>query len=161
MPRYTFDSFVVNDASREAFDAAMAVAHNPPAAHNPLVLFGPTGSGKTHLLYAIEEGLRIAEMKVMRSPAADFVARMIDAIRRDEMSAFRQSLDAIDAMLLDDVWLGDKELTMRELLMSLDGPLMRGAQIVLTTHVLPDRFPALARWVETHRGRVIHVARVL
>jgi hypothetical protein len=53
MPRYTFDSFVVRDASREAFDAALAVAHNPPAANNPLVFFGPTRSGKTHLLHHV------------------------------------------------------------------------------------------------------------
>jgi chromosomal replication initiation ATPase DnaA len=75
MPRYTFDSFVVNDASREAFDAAMAVAHNSSAAHNPLVLFGPTRSGKTHLLYAIEGALFSVGVKVMREPIADFVAR--------------------------------------------------------------------------------------
>jgi chromosomal replication initiation ATPase DnaA len=148
MPSYTFESFVVDAASRAAFDAAVATAEGAGGARNPLVIVGPTRSGKTHLLYAIEAAMRARGVNVLRMPTQDLVDRMVDAIRRDEMDQFRRSLAVIDALLLDDFWLGDKEITMRELLYQLGALLLRGTQIVLTTHVSMSRFPQLAQWLE-------------
>ena len=52
-PQFTFEKFVVGSSNRFAHAAAVAVANNPAGAYNPLLIYGPSGLGKTHLLYAI------------------------------------------------------------------------------------------------------------
>ena len=52
-PQYTFESFVVGPSNRFAYNAALAVTDKPAEAYNPLFIYGPSGLGKTHLLYAI------------------------------------------------------------------------------------------------------------
>jgi len=97
MSSYTFDTFVVGDGTRLAFDAAVAVAEKSDAAHNPLALFGPTRSGKTHLLYAIERVMRARRpnAKIMRVPAQELIDQMINALRRDGIRRFRESVAAL------------------------------------------------------------------
>ncbi|HMC71440.1 MAG TPA: DnaA/Hda family protein, partial [Mycobacteriales bacterium] len=56
---YTFDTFVVSAATKDAWSAAVAVANDRERAHNPLLLFGRTGSGKSHLLHAVEHAMRL------------------------------------------------------------------------------------------------------
>jgi len=152
MAPYALASFVVSDRSQDAYDAALAVAANPGRVHNPFVLFGPTRSGKTHLLYAMNEVMCAAGLKVLRSATVEYVERIIDAVRADTMRQLHASLASVDALLLDDIWIGDKPATMRELLIHFDALLARGAQIVLTTHVAPANFPVLGRWIEERNG---------
>jgi chromosomal replication initiator protein len=161
MPSYAFDAFAVNDASRAAFNAAAAVAENPGSAHNPLALFGPTRSGKTHLLHAIEQALRARrpDTRVLRAPAQQVIDQIIEAIRHDEMQRFRTSIATLDALLLDDVWIGaDKPRTLEELLRHFESVLMNNGQIVVTSHVAPDAFPILKRWIESHHGTIVTLA---
>jgi chromosomal replication initiation ATPase DnaA len=158
MPSYTFDAFVVSDGTRAAFDAAVAVAQKSDGAHNPLVLVGPTRSGKTHLLYAIERAMRVRQpnAQIMRAPAQEFINQMILAIRRDTIRRFRDSIAGLNALLLDDAWIGeDKTATMKELLLHFDNVLNNDGQIVLTSHVAPDAFPVLYRWLESRHGRAV------
>ena len=57
-PQFTFDNFVVGPSNRFAHSAAIAVSKTPGQVYNPLFLYGPPGVGKTHLLYAIANGIR-------------------------------------------------------------------------------------------------------
>ena len=59
-PQYTFDNFVVGPSNRFAHSASLAVSKNPGQVYNPLFIYGPPGVGKTHLLYAIANGIRKA-----------------------------------------------------------------------------------------------------
>lgn len=69
-------------------------------ARNPLFLVGPSRSGKTQLLCAIENAMKT---NVMRTPASMFAERLVDAIRRDELEEFRSEIRKLDALLLDDL----------------------------------------------------------
>jgi chromosomal replication initiator protein len=160
MPAYSFESFVVGTASQDAFDKAVAVAGNPGQAPNPLVLYGPTRSGKTHLLYAIERTMRSRrpEAKIRRIPTADFIDELVDAIRRDKTPRFRQSLADLDALLLDDIRLRGKTQTMKEILHNLNDVLNRGAQVVVTCDVPPRRVPLLDQWLRSHADVGLAVA---
>lgn len=159
MPNYSFESFVVGAASRDAFNAAVAVAGSPSAVHNPLVLYGPTRSGKTHLLYAIEGAMRARGMNVLRAPTADFVNRIIGAIHKDQMQALHQSLDSFEALLLDDFFIADsRPRTLQELLHQVERLVLQSIQIVLTTHVAPEKFPILRKWTELHHGTIATLA---
>jgi len=158
MPSYTFDAFVVSDGTRAAFDAAVAVAGKSDGADNPLSLFGPTRSGKTHLLHAIERAMRARrpDAKIMRAPAQELIDQMINAIRRDGMRRFRDSIAELDALLLDDIWIGeDKPNTMQELLLHFDNVLYNDGQVVLTSHIGVDAFPMLRRWIESRHGKAV------
>ena len=59
-PQFSFESFVVGPSNRFAHGAAIAVTNNPGQVYNPLFIYGPAGVGKTHLLYAIANGIRKA-----------------------------------------------------------------------------------------------------
>lgn len=137
---YTFDAFVVSDRSRVAFDAAVAVAENPGHAHNPLFLYGGTGSGKSHLLHAIAHEMRAHRPRanILYLAAETFIARVIDAIRSDEMCAFRESIASVEALFLDDLQLGsDREHTLREIFLRFEDLLTHGAQVVAASAAPP------------------------
>jgi chromosomal replication initiation ATPase DnaA len=152
MRNYTFDNFLVDAEVREAFGVARTVAERRDDAPNPLLLIGPTRSGKTHLLYAIERELRTRGVNALRLTTHDFVMRIIEAIGNDTMEDFRQSFDSIDALLLDDAYVGnDRPATAEELLLIVERVRARGVPVVLTSHVA--RSP-LTHWVESHHGMI-------
>jgi chromosomal replication initiation ATPase DnaA len=96
---YTFDTFVVSAATKDAWSAAVAVANDRERAHNPLVLFGRTGSGKSHLLHAIEHAMRLRrrDANILRLSAAIFASSILDAFREDRLEVFQSRLASLDA----------------------------------------------------------------
>ena len=133
---YTFDTFVVSAATQDAWSAAVAVANDRERAHNPLLLFGRTGSGKSHLLHAIEHAMRLRrrDANVLHLSAAMFASSILDAFRDDRLEAFQRRLASLDALLLDDFrLLADKEATEREVLRQIETLAARGVQVVVTS----------------------------
>lgn len=102
---YTFETFVADDGNRSIVELCMEVSRNPGQVHNPLLLHGRTGSGKTHLLHAISNELRRADARttVLRLSTDSLATSLIRAIRDDTVAAFRQNLLAVNALLLDDL----------------------------------------------------------
>ncbi|HEX2120708.1 MAG TPA: DnaA/Hda family protein [Thermoanaerobaculia bacterium] len=138
---YTFDSFVAGETSRLAFSHAVAVAKQPGGAHNPLFLYGPTGCGKSHLLHAIAHARRAAALgdNMLLLSADTFAAQLIGAIRADRMPAFRQSIAAVDMLLLDDAPLGqDRPHTLEEIFFNVNQVVSGGAQVVVTFGMRPS-----------------------
>ncbi len=145
-PKYTFEQFVICDANRLAHGAALAVAELPGQAYNPLLVHGPPGLGKSHLLHAIGNyaqlhgnGLRIRYATV-EGFTSDFVA----ATRRRDMDAFRERFRAVDLLLLDDVqFLTGKARTTEELFHTFNALTDSGSQLVLTSDCHPHDLPEL------------------
>jgi chromosomal replication initiator protein len=117
-PRYTFDGFVIGSSNQFAHAAAQAVAERPAKAYNPLFLYGGVGMGKTHLMQAIghEVKKRNPQAQVMYLSAEKFTNEMINSLRYDKMSTFRDKFrNNVDVLLVDDIqFLAQKERTQEE-----------------------------------------------
>ncbi len=136
----TFAEFVVGPSNRVAHAAAMSLLEDPGACPNPLVLHGPVGTGKTHLLEAIAAGLRKLgpDMRPVYITAEEFTTRAVQAMRFGKTSAFRRQFRECPALLLDDLnFLATKRATQEEFLHTLDALVAEGRPVVLTTDCHP------------------------
>ena len=103
---WAFDDFVQAQCNELALTAARAVAEQPGIQYNPLVISGPTGVGKTHLLHSIGHALSTgADALVACLSAQDFLDELVEAIERDRIEAWRSRYRRATALLLDDVQL--------------------------------------------------------
>jgi chromosomal replication initiator protein len=136
----SFDSFVIGDGNRFAHAAALSVAELPGHSYNPLLLYGPSGVGKSHLLQAI--GSYVSEhddsARIHFTTAECFTGDFTTALRRDHIDDFKRTYRECDLLLLDDIqFLLGKERTAEELLHTIDSALAAGAQVALSS----DRHP--------------------
>jgi chromosomal replication initiator protein len=116
-PRYTFDAFVIGSGNQFAHAACQAVAERPSKAYNPLFLYGGVGMGKTHLMQAIghEVKRRIPQAAICYISSEKFTNEMINSLRYDKMTSFRDKFRNVDVLLVDDIqFLAQKERTQEE-----------------------------------------------
>ena len=116
-PRYQFDGFVAGSGNQFALAAAQAVAERPSKAYNPLFLYGGVGMGKTHLMHAIghEVKRRQPHAAISYVTGEKFVNELIDSLRYNKMTSFRDKFRSIDVLLVDDVqFLAGKERMQEE-----------------------------------------------
>jgi len=139
-PSYTFESFVEGKSNQLGKAAAVQVANNPGRAYNPLLLYGGTGLGKTHLMHAAGNHMRAqnAAMKVMYLRSEQFVSAMIDSLRTKSMDDFKRRFRAVDALLIDDIqFLAGKNTSQEEFFHTFNALFDGKQQIILTC----DRYP--------------------
>src|SRR5581483_9214959 len=116
-PRYTFDGFVIGAGNQFAHAASLAVAERPSKAYNPLFLYGGVGMGKTHLMQAIGHEIkkRAPQVAICYLSSEKFTNEMINSLRYDKMSSFRDKFRNVDVLLVDDIqFLAQKERTQEE-----------------------------------------------
>ena len=116
-PRYMFDAFVIGSGNQFAAAAAQAVAERPSKAYNPLFLYGGVGMGKTHLMQAIghEVKRRMPHTLISYVSGEKFTNEMINSVRYDKMTGFRDRFRNVDVLLIDDIqFLAGKERTQEE-----------------------------------------------
>jgi chromosomal replication initiator protein len=141
---YTFDKFIIGDSNRMAHAAAMAVAEAPGrTTFNPLVIYGGTGLGKTHLLQAIGHFAQIegtADLVVYMT-SEEFTSQYISYIveKKDSTSFYKKFKD-VDLLLIDDIqFLGGKPGTQKEFYRIFNRILLEKKQIILTSDRPPDK----------------------
>jgi chromosomal replication initiator protein len=116
-PKYQFDAFVVGSGNQFATAASQAVAERPSKAYNPLFLYGGVGMGKTHLMQAIghEVKRRQPHAAICYVSGEKFTNEMIDCVRYQKMTSFRDKFRTVDVLLIDDIqFLAGKERTQEE-----------------------------------------------
>ncbi len=116
-PKYTFEAFVAGSGNQFAHAAAQAVAERPSKAYNPLFLYGGVGMGKTHLMQAIghEVKRRQPQSSICYISSEKFTNEMINSLRYDRMSSFRDRFRNVDVLCIDDIqFLAQKERTQEE-----------------------------------------------
>jgi chromosomal replication initiator protein len=116
-PRYTFDAFVIGSGNQFAHAACQAVAERPSKAYNPLFLYGGVGMGKTHLMQAIGHEIkqRQPQSAICYVSSEKFTNEMINSLRYDKMTSFRDKFRNVDVLLIDDIqFLAQKERTQEE-----------------------------------------------
>ena len=140
-PQFTFDNFVVGPSNRFAHGAAVAVSNNPGQAYNPLFLYGPPGVGKTHLLYAIANGIRKANpnANIVYIKGDQFTNELVSAIKDGKNIEFRSKYREADLFLIDDIqFIAGKETTQEEFFHTFNKLYEEHKQIVMTS----DRKPS-------------------
>ena len=139
-PNYTFDSFVEGKSNQLGKASAIQVANNPGRAYNPLLLYGGTGLGKTHLMHAAGNLIRRNDpsSRVVYLRSEQFVSSMIDALRTKRMDDFKRRFRDVDALLIDDIqFFAGKNTTQEEFFHTFNALIEGKQQIILTC----DRYP--------------------
>ena len=116
-PRYQFDAFIIGSGNQLAAASSRAVAERPSKAYNPLFLYGGVGMGKTHLMHAIghEVKRRLPHAAISYVSGEKFTNEMINSVRYDKMTTFRDKFRTVDVLLIDDIqFLAGKERTQEE-----------------------------------------------
>jgi chromosomal replication initiator protein len=132
--------FVVGACNRVAHASALSVVEAPGEGANPLVLYGPVGTGKTHLLEGIYAGLRRArpDWRVLYVTSEDFTNRFLQGMQQGKLGSFRKHFRECDALLIDDLhFLATKRATQEEFLHTFDALLGDGRQLVVTCDCHP------------------------
>jgi chromosomal replication initiator protein len=135
-PRYHFDGFVSGPGNQFALAAAVAVAERPSKAYNPLFLYGGVGMGKTHLMHAIghEVKRRMPHAAISYVSGEKFVNELIDSLRYNKMTSFRDKFRSVDVLLVDDVqFLAGKERMQEEFFHTFNALHEDAKQIVLAS----------------------------
>lgn len=149
---FTFDNFIVGSTNRFAHAAAMAVADNPFIIYNPLVIYGKSGVGKTHLLLAIKNHIskNFPEKKIVYIRGEDFTNQLISSINAGTMDAFREKFRTADVLLMDDVhFIAGKEMTQEEFYNTFDTLKQNNKQIVVTLDRPPMEIKTLTERIRS------------
>ncbi len=145
-PKYMFETFVIGSSNRFAHAAAAAVAETPGKSYNPLLIYGDSGLGKTHLLHAIGHYVcsLYPSVQVRYVSSEEFTNDFINAIRDDRQARFQRRYRDVDVLLIDDIqFLEGKIQTQEEFFHTFNTLHNANKQIVMTSDRPPTRLAAL------------------
>jgi len=160
-PHYTFETFVEGKSNQLGKAAAMQVAMNPGRAYNPLLLYGGTGLGKTHLMHATGNLMRERnpDFKVLYLRSEQFVGSMIEALRTKSMDEFKRRFRSVDALLIDDIqFFAGKDTTQEEFFHTFNALFESKQQIILTCDRYPKEVDKLEPRLKSRLGWGLSVA---
>ena len=149
---YTFDNFIVGNSNRFAHAAATAVAAAPAMNYNPLFIYGPSGLGKTHLLYAItnEVKKKKTNAEVIYIKGEDFTNQLIEALASQKTAEFRSKYHSCDMLLIDDIqFIAGKVSTQEEFFHTFNALYDEHKQIIITSDRPPREIKTLEDRLKT------------
>ena len=144
---YTFDNFIIGASNKFAHAACYAVAESPARSYNPLFIYGDSGLGKTHLMYAIINHLKQnnPDINIIYIKGDEFTNELVDSIRHNDTQTFREKYRKCDVLLIDDIqFIAGKESTQEEFFHTFNALYENYKQIILTS----DRPPREIRTLE-------------
>ena len=142
---YTFDNFVEGSSNKFAKAACYAVAQEPNT-YNPLFIYGNSGLGKTHLLYAVINHMKKTHpgINIVYKKCESFLEELIKAIRNGSTTAFKEKYRSCDVLLIDDIqFLAGKEQTQEEFFHTFSALYESDKQIILTSDRPPKEIKPL------------------
>ncbi|MDE6876110.1 MAG: chromosomal replication initiator protein DnaA [Lachnospiraceae bacterium] len=143
---FTFETFVIGPSNRLACSAARAVADAPGQHYNPLFIYGDSGLGKTHLLYAIAHVIRqnSPNFRILYIKGDEFINDFIESVRSGKAGDFRTKYREADLMLVDDIqFVAGKVETQNEFFHTFNTLYESKKQIVLTSDRPPHEMAQL------------------
>ena len=155
---YTFENFIVGDTNKFAYAACVAVANHPATNYNPLFIYGNSGLGKTHLLYATINRLRQnnPKIRIIYTKGEDFTNQMVSCMLKkkseDEnpMVEFRNKYRKCDVLLIDDIqFIAGKVATQEEFFHTFNALFEEKKQIILTSDRPPREIKPLEERLKT------------
>lgn len=149
---FTFDTFVVGGSNKLAHAAAKAVAEAPAERYNPLLIYGDSGLGKTHLIYAIAHEIlkKNPNSRIVYIKGDDFTNELVQAIQTGTTAAFKEKYRKADLLLMDDVqFIAGKLQTEEEFFHTFNALYESKRQIVLTSDRPPSEMTKLSNRLQT------------
>lgn len=140
-PKYNLENFVVGLTNNVAYAAAQAIVQNPGTAYNPLLLYGGTGVGKTHLMLGIGNALlkKSPHLKIIYSSSEGFTNDYVEAIQTRKMTDLRTRYRRTDILLIDDIqFFSGRDSTQEEFFHTFNELQAKNSQIVLTSDRPPQ-----------------------
>ncbi len=144
---YLFDTFIVGPSNSLAYAAARAVTEQPGLRYNPLFIYGKSGLGKTHLMYAIgnEIKTRYKGASVLYQTADRFVTEFINAIRFNKVHTFQERYHTVDVLLIDDMqFISNKEHTQEAFFHIFNALYESRKQIIFSSDAFPHDIKGIA-----------------
>jgi chromosomal replication initiator protein len=139
-PQFTFQNFIEGKSNSQARAAAQHVVETPGVAYNPLLIYGGSGLGKTHLMHAVGNAITRSNprAKIAYLGAEQWLNQMVAALRHGRQDEFKSFYRSVDALLVDDIqFFANKERTQEEFFHTFNALVDGHKQIVLTC----DRYP--------------------
>jgi chromosomal replication initiator protein len=143
---YLFENFVVGSSNKLAHAASEAVADNPGRSYNPFFIYGGVGLGKTHLTHAI--GNRVLDKdpnkKILYCSSETFLNEMVESIRNNTTSEFRNNYRKLDVLIVDDIqFISEWQRAQEELFHTFNILYQANKQIVLVSDRPPKKIDNL------------------
>lgn len=139
-PYYTFENFVIGSSNQITTAYAIRVAEKPGYVYNPLFLYGNSGLGKTHLMYAIGNRIKqnFPDYRIMYTTTEMFTSEFVDSLENNSTMDFKHKYRNIDVLLIDDIqFIETKKTTQEEFFHTFNTLYAQNKQIVITS----DRKP--------------------
>ena len=152
---FTFDNFVIGKSNQLARAASIQVAENIGKSYNPLLIYGSSGLGKTHLMHAI--GNAVFEINpnltIVYLHSEKFVQDMVRALQQNSINSFKEFYRGIDVLLIDDIqFFAGKERSQEEFFHTFNTLLDKKNQIVLTCDKYPKEIVGLEERLKSRFG---------
>lgn len=160
-PSLTFENFVIGKANQLAFAAATQVAGLPGVSYNPLFVYGGVGLGKTHLLQAIGNQIRLSnpQAKICYMHAERYVADVVRAYQTNKFEEFKQFYHSLDVLLIDDIqFFAGKAKTQEEFFYAFNTLIDSHKQVILTSDTFPKEITGLESRLVSRFGWGLTVA---
>lgn len=163
IPLYTFDNYVEGASNQIAFSAALGVANKPDGQFNPLMIYGSTGLGKSHLMHAIGNAIknRDHKKKIAYQTAEQFMVEMVNAMAdsQERVANLKKFYRSVDVLLIDDVqFFAGKSKTQEEFFHLFNTLNDANSQIVLTCDRYPKEVEGLESRLKSRFGAGLSVA---
>lgn len=144
--QYTFDNFIVGSSNKFAHAAALSVANNPSGNYNPLFIYGNSGLGKTHLMFAVCNKIKAdnPDFNVVYVKGEAFANELIEGIKNKTTNDFHDKYRQADVFAVDDIqFIGGKERIQEEFFHTFEALYQAGKQIILTSDRPPKEIKTL------------------
>ena len=144
---YTFDNFVEGKSNELAKAASFQVSENVGRAYNPLLIYGSSGLGKTHLMHAIGNAILVRKpsLNIVYVHSEKFVQDMVKALQQNTINVFKEYYRNLDVLLIDDIqFFASKERSQEEFFHTFNALLEKRHQVVLTSDKYPKEIANLA-----------------
>jgi len=160
-PNLTFDNFVIGKANQLAFAAATQVAELPGVSYNPLFIYGGVGLGKTHLVQAIGNQIKLnnPQAKICYMHAERYVSDVVRAYQSNKFEEFKQYYHSLDILLIDDIqFFAGKTKTQEEFFYAFNTLIDSHKQVIMTSDTFPKEITGLEKRLVSRFGWGLTVA---
>ena len=152
---FTFENFVEGKSNQLARAASLQVSENIGKAYNPLLIYGSSGLGKTHLMHAIGNAVfqKNPSATIVYLHSEKFVQDMVRALQQNSINSFKEYYRGIDVLLIDDIqFFAGKERSQEEFFHTFNTLLDKKHQIVLTCDKYPKEIVGLEDRLKSRFG---------